>query len=309
MQIAKNNRKVVLITGCSSGLGRSLAETLIRSDCYRVVVTSRVRSFDKLRQLFPENENTLLLPLDVTLESDISTVINEVCRHFGRIDVLINNAGVCYRSVVEHMDTTSEDVQMRTNFFGPVNLMKSVLPIMREQRSGHIVNISSVSGMVSMPTMASYSASKHALEGVSEALWYECRPYGIHVSIVQPGFINSPSFQNVLLSRKAQLSYELRGPHSEYYDSMTPFIEKLMNYSFTRPESIARKVHKILQMKNPPLRTKVTMDAILFGIVKRLIPGFLFHKLMFYFLPRSQHWGNKMGSEGRIPRAHGGNGI
>lgn len=291
MQIKIEPRKVVLITGCSSGLGKSMAEAFIRSDLYNVVVTSRSRSFEKLKQIFPSNDHTLLLPLDVTVDAEISSVVNQVCVLFGRIDILINNAGVCYRSVVEHMDTSAEDLQMRTNFFGPVNLMKSVLPIMREQRSGHIVNISSVSGMVSMPTMASYSASKHALEGVSEALWYECRPYGIHVSIVQPGFINSASFQNVLLSKKARLSYELRGPHSEYYDSMTPFIEKLMRYSFTTPEAVARRVFKITRMKNPSLRTKVTADAILFGILRRIIPGFLFHKVMFYFLPQSEEWG------------------
>ncbi|WP_413580395.1 SDR family oxidoreductase [Bdellovibrio sp. HCB288] len=286
-------KKVVLVTGCTSGLGKAICESLIRSSRYRVVVTARGRSFMRLAEIFPENDDTLHLPLDVTSESEISNAVNEICRRWGRIDTLINNAGVCFRSVVEHMDANAEDLQMRTNFFGPVNLMKSVLPIMREQRSGHIINISSVSGMVSMPTMASYSASKHALEGVSEALWYECRPYGIQVSIVQPGFINSPSFRNVILSRKARLSYELRGPHSEYYDSMTPFIENLMGYSMSRPEVVAAKILKLLEMKNPPLRIKVTLDAILFGLLRRLIPGFWFHKLMFYFLPRSGQWGNK----------------
>lgn len=284
-------KKVILITGCNSGLGKAIAERLIRSDQYRLVLTARSRSFTRLREIFPENENTLLLPLDVTEESEISSVVNKICRHWGRIDVLINNAGVCYRSVVEHMDSGAEDLQMRTNFFGPVNLMKAVLPIMREQKSGHIINISSVSGMVSMPTMASYSASKHALEGVSEALWYESRPFGINVSIVQPGFINSPSFKNTLLSRKARLSYELHGPHSEYYDSMTPFIEKLMGYSFTTAESVGRQIQKLIEKKNPPLRVKVTLDAIVFGILRRLIPGSLFHKVMFYFLPHSKQWG------------------
>ncbi len=291
MQPPTTHRKIVLITGCSSGLGKAIAEKLIRSDRYRVVVTARKASFPKLWSIFPENENTLMLPLDVTQNGEISTVVNEVCRHWGRVDVLINNAGVCFRSVVEHMDVSAEDLQMRTNFFGPVNLMKAVLPIMREQRAGHIVNISSVSGMVSMPTMASYSASKHALEGVSEALWYECRPYGINVSIVQPGFINSRSFENVVLSPKAQLSYELHGPHSEYYDSMAPFVEKLMGYSFSSPDAIAQRVLHLIERKNPPLRIKVTLDAILFGILRRLIPGSWFHKLMFYFLPRSKYWG------------------
>ncbi|QLY26003.1 SDR family oxidoreductase [Bdellovibrio sp. KM01] len=291
MQTLSVFRKVILITGCSSGLGKAIAEKMIRSDRYRVVVTARAPSFEKLASIFPENDNTMLLPLDVTQDGEISAVVNEICRRWERIDVLINNAGVCFRSVVEHMDVSAEDLQMRTNFFGPVNLMKSVLPIMREQRKGHIVNVSSVSGMVSMPTMASYSASKHALEGVSEALWYECRPYGIHVSIVQPGFINSASFKNVILSPKARLSYELRGPHSEYYDSMAPFIEKLMGYSFSRPEAVANRIIRLIEKSNPPLRTKVTLDAIIFGVLRRMIPGSWFHKLMFYFLPESKRWG------------------
>ncbi|WP_413577057.1 SDR family oxidoreductase [Bdellovibrio sp. HCB290] len=296
-----DNRKVVLVTGCSSGLGKAISEALIRSSRYRVVVTARGRSYSKLAEIFPANDSTLHLPLDVTSDGEISNAVNEVCRAWGQIDILINNAGVCFRSVVEHMDASAEDLQMRTNFFGPVNLMKAVLPIMREQKSGHIVNISSVSGMVSMPTMASYSASKHALEVVSEALWYECRPYGIQVSIVQPGFINSPSFKNVILSRKARLSYELRGPHSEYYDAMAPFIEKLMGYSMSRPEVVAQKIMNLIERKNPPLRIKVTLDAILFGLLRRIIPGFWFHKMMFYFLPRSGQWGNKKGLRRRDP--------
>lgn len=289
----EDQRPVIFVTGCASGLGHSLASLLVKQSKYRAVVTARGESFHRLRTEFQDQDHFLVRELDVTNEIRIDSLINEVCLRWGRIDILINNAGVCYRSVVEHMDIESEYKQLKTNYLGPMCLIRSVLPMMRERKSGHIINISSVSGMVSMPTMASYSASKHALEGASEALWYEARPYGIKVTLVQPGFINSDSFKHVVFSRKANLSSRLGGPHSEYYDSMGPFIEKLMSWSQATPDSIALQIMKVIERKHPPLRLSVTPDAILFRILRRLLPAELFHRLMFLFLPGSQIWGQK----------------
>lgn len=198
------------------------------------------------------------------------------------------------------MDNDAELSQIQTNYLGPMNIIRSVLPVMREQRSGKIINISSVSGMVSMPTMASYSASKHALEGASEALWYEARPYGIHVTIVQPGFIRSNSFEHVKIPKKAELSNKLKGPHSEYYYSMTPLIERLMRFSFTSPEKISVKIEKCISNPSPPLRIQVTIDAMLFQFLRKFLPSSLFHKIMFKFLPGSINWGLKDKSASRL---------
>lgn len=286
-----NYKEVVLITGCSSGLGKALAERLIESHEYRVVVTCRRQSFNRLKNYFHESEAVLLRELDVTDDAEISVLINEICCLWGGIDILINNAGVCYRSVVEHMDIQSEMIQLKTNYLGPMSLIRSVLPIMREQRQGKIINVSSVSGMVSMPTMASYSASKHALEGATESLWYEAKPYGIKVSLVEPGFINSDSFKHVVYSKKARLSANLKGPHSEYYQSMTPFIEKLMGWSFATPEDIAKKIEKLIKKSSPPLRLRVTWDAKIFAVIKKILPSTFFHKIMFLFLPGTKTWG------------------
>lgn len=288
-----DQRPVVFITGCASGLGYALATQLYHQRAYRAVVTARGASFEKLRQEFEDQDHFLVRELDVTDVNRIHTLVNEICLTWGHVDILINNAGVCYRSVVEHMDIDSEYRQLQTNYLGPMSLIRSVLPMMRERKSGHIINISSVSGMVSMPTMASYSASKHALEGATEALWYEARPYGIKVTLVQPGFINSDSFKHVVFSKKANLSSRLQGPHSEYYDSMGPFIERLMSWSRATPQSIARKILKLVESKHPPLRMSVTPDAILFRILRRLLPAELFHRLMFLFLPGSHIWGQK----------------
>jgi len=287
------SQKVVLITGCATGLGKALVEILSRNPHYKIVVTARSHRIELLRTMFEESENLIVRELDVTNESNIFSLVNEVANMWGRIDVLVNNAGICYRSVVEHMDRESEMIQLETNYLGPMALIRSVLPIMREQMNGHIINISSVSGMVSMPTMGSYSASKHALEGATESLWYEAKPYGIKVSLVEPGFVNSDSFKNILLPKKAKLSAKLKGPHSEYYKSMSPFIEGLMKWAFATPESIARKVERLMEQKNPPLRLRVTMDAVAFSFLRKLLPEFIFHKVMFLLLPGSRLWGHR----------------
>lgn len=288
-----SSQKIVLITGCATGLGKALVETLSRNPRYKIIVTARAHRLEHLREMFHESDKLLIRELDVTNESNIFSLVNEVANMWGRIDVLVNNAGICYRSVVEHMDRESEMIQLETNYLGPMSLVRSVLPIMREQMNGHIINISSVSGMVSMPTMGSYSASKHALEGATESLWYEAKPYGIKVSLVEPGFINSDSFKNILLPKKAKLSAKLKGPHSEYYNSMSPFIESLMKWAFATPESIAHKIETLIEKKNPPLRLRVTLDAVVFSFLRKLLPEFMFHKVMFLLLPGSRLWGHR----------------
>lgn len=293
MSLKDSSHKIVLITGCATGLGKALVDTLAKNPKYKIVVTARAHRLEVLHSLFAESDNLMIRELDVTNESNILRLVNEIANLWGRIDILVNNAGICYRSVVEHMDRESEMIQLETNYLGPMTLIRSILPIMREQMSGHIINVSSVSGMVSMPTMGSYSASKHALEGATESLWYEAKPYGIKVSLIEPGFINSDSFKNILLPKKAKLSAKLRGPHSEYYTSMAPFVERLMRWTFATPESIALKVQHLIEQKNPPLRLRVTVDAILFSILRKLLPESIFHKVMFMLLPGSRLWGHR----------------
>lgn len=286
-------KPVVIITGCSSGLGLALARHLESLKQYRLVVTAREKSFAKLMELFKSSDEMLLHKLDVTENEQVSQLVNAVTQKWGRIDILINNAGICFRGVVEHMDPESEMIQLKTNYLGPMNLVRSVLPIMREQRGGKIINISSVSGMISMPTMASYSASKQALEGATESLWYEAQPYGIKVCLVEPGFVRSDSFRHVVISKKAELSQKLKGPHSEYYNSITPLIETMMHLSGATPEKIAKRIERIMRDKNPPLRLQVTLDAHVFHILKRWLPARFFHHVMFALLPGSHKWGAK----------------
>lgn len=286
-------KPVVLITGCSNGLGLALAQLFKRTGEFRVVATARNKSINQLRSQCIESDTFRIRELDVTSEQSRNDLVSECYRDLKSVDILINNAAVSYRSVIEHMDEDSETHQLNTNYLGPMALIRLVLPSMRENGRGKIINISSVSGMMAMPTMASYSASKHALEGASEALWYEMKPFGVNISLVQPGFIQSDSYQKVYYSQKAKLSEALEGPYADYYINITPFIEKIMHQSRTTPEIISIKILKIVKEKNPPLWVPATADAVLFFYLRKIIPRTFFHEIMNYFLPKSDHWGDR----------------
>lgn len=294
-------KPVVLVTGCGSGVGFRLAKILYQQqDKYNVVITCRSHRLEILKQGFEESAHFKICELDILNESNIYQLVHNICSDWGRIDVVVNNAAVCYRGVVEHMDSDSEMLQLKTNYLGPMSLIRSILPIMREQRSGQIINVSSVSGMVAMPTMGSYSASKHALEGASEALWYEARPFGIKINLVELGFIKSESFRNVILSNKARISSLIQGPHSEYYTSMTPFIEKLMNFSITTSEDVAKKIVTIIKNKPDNLRITATPDVWLFSFLKRIFPLSWQNKIYYWMLPGSIKWGGHWKKENKI---------
>lgn len=290
----KKDYLVILITGCSSGIGFALAKLFHNEKQFKVIVTARVKSMITLNNTFDESDRFIIRELDITSDSQISTLTSEIFKLWHGIDILINNAGICYRSVVEHMDEESELHQLRTNYLGPMSLIRAILPAMRERGQGHIINISSVSGMFSMPTMGSYSASKAALQSSSEALWYELKPFGVKISIIQPGFIHSDSVQNIYYSKKATLSIALESVYSIYYSSFSSFVEKLMKLSQTTPEKIAKRILKLIHEKKPALWVPVTIDAHLFKVLRHLLPQHLFHYLMYKMLPNSKAWTIKL---------------
>jgi short-subunit dehydrogenase len=281
---------IILITGASSGVGRALAELFYKLPQYRTVVTARRLSLANLRKNYEENNHFKIVELDVLDPKSRKRCLGTIRESWGDVDILINNAGISYRSVVEHMADDDEQLQMNTNYFGPFALIKDIIGSMREKGRGKIINISSVSGMLAMPTMASYSASKHALEGASEALWYEMKPFGINVSLIQPGFIHSHSFRNVYYSNKSHPDKQRGGAYSDYYQHMGPFIEKLMKLSWTTPEQVAKKILWVIQKQNPPLWVPATPDATLFYFLRRLIPRRWLMPVLFFFLPKSQLW-------------------
>jgi len=283
---------VVLVTGASTGLGLALAQLLVRAD-YRLILTARAASMHRFAEAgLTETSRVWLRPLDVTVADERRRIVAEATEDWGGVDVLINNAGIAYRSVVEHVTAEERFKQLDINFQSPMELIRLVLPGMREKQRGRIINISSVGGMMAMPTMALYSASKFALEGATEALWYEVRPWNIKVSLVQPGFIHSESFQNTVYTAESQkAARDPSNPYYQHYFQMAGFIARLMGASLSTPEKVARKILRTMEQKNPPLRVPATFDASFFALLRRLLPRNLYHWMLLRGLPGVKLWG------------------
>lgn len=282
---------VVLVTGASSGIGLALAHRLWKSR-YRAVLTARRPSLEKLASAgFADTDQCLVRPLDVTVAQEREQLIAEIEARWNGVQVLINNAAISYRSVIEHLTEEEELDQLRTNYFGPLALTRLVLPGMRRRRWGRIINISSVGGMMAMPTMGAYSASKFALEGASEALWYEVRPWNIKVTLVQPGFIHSHSFTRVRWSHLAKKSVEADDEYAIYYRQMSAFIERLMRTAFSTSDRIAARIIQTMEMEAPPLRLPATLDAHFFALLRRLLPRRIYHWVLHKNLPGIEQWG------------------
>lgn len=174
-----------LITGCSSGIGRVLAENVLRRG-YRVALTARnPATVADLQAQYPQR--SIALALDVTDRAQVKDIVARVEREFGAIDVLVNNAAYGYLAAIEEGEDHELRAMFETNFFGALEMVKAVLPGMRARGDGHIINVSSQAGLVSMPGTGYYSSTKYALEAMTEALWREMQPFGIRVSAIEPG--------------------------------------------------------------------------------------------------------------------------
>jgi len=284
--------KNILVTGASTGIGLALVKELKKDTHFRIIATARNESLHRFQeQRLNESESLIFRQLEICDYQKSTALIEEIEKSFGGVDVLINNAGVSYRSVVEHMTPEAEHHQMMVNYLGAIHLTRCAIPGMRKKRSGHIINISSVGGMMAMPTMSSYSASKFALEGASESLWYELKPWGISVSIIEPGFVRSNSFRRVLMPEAAKTSLEDSScAYHAYYNNMTAFVEKLMLDSHCTPEKIAKKIIKTMKAKNPPLRVPGGADARFFSLLRRVMPRRLYHWFLYRNLPNIKEW-------------------
>jgi NAD(P)-dependent dehydrogenase (short-subunit alcohol dehydrogenase family) len=241
------NQKVVLITGASSGVGHSTARLLSRKG-YKVFGTSRDPAG---AEAIPSVE---MLALDVQSDDSVAACVNAVVSEAGRIDVLVNNAGYELAGALEEISIDEAKAQFETNFFGVVRMVKAVLPSMRRRKQGQIINVSSLSGVSSIPFMGFYSASKFALEGYTEALRLEVSPFNIHVSLAEPGFLKTP-MMNKRQASTAQL---------EEYD---PWRQRAFNairdheQKAPGPELVAQTILSIIASKTPRLRYVIGSQA------------------------------------------------
>lgn len=290
---------VVLLTGASAGLGLTLAKLLIRRTGYRLVLSARVSSLPRFaREGIAPGPRVRLVALDVADPAERPSAIAAVQAEWGGVDVLVNNAGLATRAVAEHISDADMRQILAVNFLGPLDLIRRVLPGMRARRRGRIVTVSSVGGMMAMPTMAAYSASKFAIEGACESLWYEVRPWGIGVSLVEPGFINSDSFTHTRHTRRSARSVgDDADPYHAHYEAMATMIARLMRRTWATPEHVAAVILGTIRARHPRLRVRATPDALLFDYLRRLLPRRFYHHVLYACLPRIGSWGKERRSD------------
>ena len=254
MSAQSDKTSVWLITGCSTGLGRALAERVLEQG-YRCVVTARNRAqVDDLAARFPDT--ALAQPLDVTDRKQLTEVVRAAEARFGSIDVLVNNAGYGYFGAIEEGDEEEVRRMFETNFYGLVAVTKSILPLMRARGQGHVINISSVGGLIGNPASGYYNASKFAVEGLSQALAKEVGPLGIRVTLIEPG-----PFRTDFQGRSIRV---VQNTLDAYANTATARRAALKARSGKQPGDPVRAADAIIlvaQSANPPLHLLLGKDG------------------------------------------------
>lgn len=248
-------KKTWLVTGTSKGIGYELVKMLLENN-QNVIATSR--EVDKIIKIFgPESEQFLPVNLLLTNDDSVRQVIEIAFKKFGVIDVLVNNAGYMMAGSIE--DISAEDARhcFDVNVFGTINMIKHVLPIMREQKSGHIINTSSISGLRSGALEGIYSATKFAINGISHALAEEVSPFNIHVTNVIPGFIRTEFLEKT--------SYRISTASSAYKkitEQRLGFVGKINKNQPGNPTKVAQLYMQVVEMEHPPLDLLVGSDSL-----------------------------------------------
>ena len=270
MENGRSRQKSVLITGATDGLGKALA-LLLAERGYRVFAAGR--SPEKLAQLDEvAREKSLPLEtvsLDVCSDDSVQRAVSSVLANAATLDVLVNNAGVNYTAAVEDLSMEDWRAQFETNFFGVLRVTRAVLPHMRERRGGRILMMSSLSGLVTPPTQGAYSSSKHALEGLSNALRMELYPFGIEVVLIEPGYIITGIQKAAAEFSKPYL--QKGGPYAALYARFFTSVNDTRAKSKTTAEDCARVMLHAIETRNPKPRYGVTSLAPFVKWSKRLL--------------------------------------
>jgi NADP-dependent 3-hydroxy acid dehydrogenase YdfG len=264
--MTNQNKRVILITGASSGIGKACFDYLNLVG-HSVYGTSRRA----------DGSDTHMLKVDVTERSTVEHAVQRILDREGTLDVLVNNAGISIVGAAE--ETTEEDArrQLEANFWGAVNGINAVLPHMREQKKGHLINVSSLAGLFAIPYQAFYTASKHALEGYSEGLRMELRQFNIHVSLIEPGDFSTEISDNREFSGAAS---EGRGEYHDHFEKTKTIIIQ-GERDGADVMKIAKLMNRIIQSPSPGLRYAIGNPLDLFAArVKKIIPQPLFEWLI-----------------------------
>ena len=269
--------QVALITGCSSGIGYETALMLARNGYHTFATMRNTKKSDSLEEIIRKERLDLnIRELDINDNKAIENTINCIKKEANRIDVLINNAG--YGLVGFFEDLTLDEIrnQFETNFFGVLNITKKIIPIMRLQKSGTIINVSSGAGQVGFPGISAYVSTKFAIEGFSESLMYELLPYGIKVVIIEPGVIKTNFFRNCIVSEH---SMKKSSPYSRSLDKFQRNVE-LMQEHATSPIDVAKVIIQVLGNNEPKQRYIVGNDVAMILEAKKNLSDIEFKKMM-----------------------------
>lgn len=248
-----NNQKVWFITGASKGIGLALTNYLLRQGCAVAATSRNVESLEK--GITAPAQNLLPLEVDITNDSEVKSSIVKTVEHFGKLDVVVNNAGYSLVGSMEEMTDAEFRQTMNVNLFAAVNVLRNAIPYLRKQQSGHIINISSNAGYVGFANATSYNAAKFGLIGISEALFEELKPFGIHTTMVAPGqfrtnFMDSSSMQFVKNKIDVYGIEEAQKMWSDY-----------SGQQIGDPEKLVHILGQITKMEQPPKRLLLGPDT------------------------------------------------
>jgi NAD(P)-dependent dehydrogenase (short-subunit alcohol dehydrogenase family) len=247
-------QKIWMITGASRGFGAEIAKAVLAAGDKLIATARKVNALDYLRK----NPNVFAFALEVTDEPQAKNAVDAGLKQFGRIDVLVNNAGYGLLGAVE--ETSAQEVEniYRTNVFGLLNVTRAVLPSMRKQKSGHIINISSIGGYSSYPGWGVYSSTKFAVEGITESLYGELVPLGIHATVVEPGFFRTDFLDSSSLIKTANVI-------SDYVDTVGKMRDAMEGHNHHQPGDPSKLAQAILQLvksAEPPVRLPLGTDTL-----------------------------------------------
>ena len=251
----------VLVTGASSGIGQATAQLLVEHG-HAVFGTAR-------KPKSPQIGGITMVPLDVRTDESVRDCVDHVLKLAGRIDVLVNNAGYALMGAAEETSVEEAKAQLETNFFGVVRMVNAVLPQMRKQGSGKIINMGSLAGITAIPFGGFYTASKFAIEGYTEALWHELRPLGIKVSVIEPGFVHTS------IGEGTQVASAALGAYQDVRKRATKALADQVAKGIPA-ESVAKTVLRAVESSSPALRYRVGTDAKVFPVLKQTLPWSMF---------------------------------
>jgi NAD(P)-dependent dehydrogenase (short-subunit alcohol dehydrogenase family) len=253
-----DEKKVALVTGSSTGIGFETSLALAKNGFYTYATMRNLQDSNKILDISKKEQLPLeVLHLDVNDDKSILESINKINEKNKRIDVLVNNAGYALAGPLEGTSIDEIRAQFETNFFGAIKVMQSVIPIMRNQRSGRIVNITSMGGRVAVPLDPIYHGTKFALEGVSECIRYELGSFGIRIILVEPGAVGSNFWKNLKMT---SVSQNPNLPYRQIIDNVSEIFSK-MTENVIHPSEVAKVVVDAVTSDDPEFRYVVGKDA------------------------------------------------